>query len=244
MDGHVAFEFPDRGAPPSRTHNLTPVITSVRRHDANRFRPALEPCEDRSVPATINGVAFYDLNSNGAQDTGEGFAAGVGAALSGSGVSANTTTDANGYYEFTGLESGSYDVSFTPPPGYAVGTPSGGSTTVAIQNANDTIGVGVGLIEAGNGSGSGVPPNAPPTFVADSSALGLITPNQPFYFHKLADDSNDDVLTYSAPNLPAGLSIDATSGIISGIPTNLPPDRADHYLHGVGERRPGRHRAG
>jgi hypothetical protein len=115
----------------------------------------VEQLEDRAVPATINGVAFYDLNSNGVQDTGEGFAAGVAAALSGSGVSANTTTDASGYYEFAGLGSGSYAVSFTPPAGYAVDNPESGSALVNIQNPSDTVGIGVGLISSGSGSGSG-----------------------------------------------------------------------------------------
>lgn len=39
-----------------------PVRTSVKRN-ANRFRPLLERCEERDVPAA-SGTAFYDLNGN------------------------------------------------------------------------------------------------------------------------------------------------------------------------------------
>jgi hypothetical protein len=65
-------------------------------------------------------------------------------------------------------------------------------------------------------------PPVAPAFVANSSALRLITPDRPFYFHALADDGNDDVLSYRAVRLPVGLGIDPTSGIISGTPNGLP----------------------
>jgi hypothetical protein len=80
---------------------------------------------------TINGVAFYDLNENGVQNAGEGFAAGVSVELFGASGTLNTNTNANGYYEFTSLGSGSYAVEFTATSGWQVGTPLGGSTSVS-----------------------------------------------------------------------------------------------------------------
>ncbi len=66
------------------------------------------------MPATLSGYAFFDVNANGVQDSGEGFAEGVGVSVSpSSGSALSTTTNSSGYFEFTGLASGSYAVETT-----------------------------------------------------------------------------------------------------------------------------------
>jgi len=145
------------GGPMSRTLQHSPPPKN------NREPLRLECLEDRSVPATINGVAFYDLNNNGEQDSGEGFAAGVGARVTPpNGSPMNATTNSSGQFEFTGLASGSfsgsYAVEFTPPAGYEIGTPSGGFMTVVLEHDDDVVGIGVGVVDDGgssSGSGSG-----------------------------------------------------------------------------------------
>ena len=59
---------------------------------------------------TLGDTVWNDTNANGVQDAGETGIAGVEVTLSGP-VSATTTTDANGSYEFTGLPQGNYTVS-------------------------------------------------------------------------------------------------------------------------------------
>src|SRR5690349_23733101 len=93
-----------------------PRVTSpIRRND--RLRLLLEPLEDRTVLATINGTAFYDtVTPNGVQDEGEGPAAGIVVTLSDeSGATwMSETTDAYGWFAFTGPLLGNYQVWITP----------------------------------------------------------------------------------------------------------------------------------
>ncbi|MBU2507166.1 MAG: choice-of-anchor A family protein [Bacteroidetes bacterium] len=76
------------------------------------------PCEDDPCFSKIGNFVWHDLASatypytpNGIQDSNEPGIAGVEVQLlSGSAVVASTVTDANGYYEFAGLENGTYTV--------------------------------------------------------------------------------------------------------------------------------------
>ncbi|MBN9121086.1 MAG: hypothetical protein J0I06_18360, partial [Planctomycetes bacterium] len=109
----------------------------------------LESLEDRSVPATLSGYAFFDTNTNGVQDAGEAAAAGVGVTASpSSGAPVGATTDGSGYFALT-LSPGSYAVSYTAPIGYAAA-----GTTVVIAGDTDAIGIGGGFVGAGSGSAS------------------------------------------------------------------------------------------
>lgn len=63
----------------------------------------------------------------------------------------STTTDANGAYTFSGVESGDYEVHVTPPSGYANvsstdGTPGDGNTNVSVVDVN-VPGVDFGINE-------------------------------------------------------------------------------------------------
>jgi SdrD B-like domain/PKD domain len=75
-----------------------------------------------NVPATaaIGNFVWNDVNRNGIQDAGEPGISGVTVTLS---TGATTTTNATGFYSFTGLPTGTYSVTFTTPSGYTV-TPS------------------------------------------------------------------------------------------------------------------------
>ena len=59
-----------------------PVRMSVRACHANRAVLSLLALEDRTVP-TIGGYAYYDMNHNGSQDSGEFVAQGVAVTLTG-----------------------------------------------------------------------------------------------------------------------------------------------------------------
>jgi serine-aspartate repeat-containing protein C/D/E len=66
-------------------------------------------------PASLGDTVWYDTNRNGVQDSGEAGVAGVKVTLldaSGHAVGATITTDADGHYQFSGLQPGTYSVRF------------------------------------------------------------------------------------------------------------------------------------
>ncbi|MGB9108822.1 MAG: SdrD B-like domain-containing protein, partial [Telluria sp.] len=107
-------------------------------------------------PASIGDRVWNDANNNGVQDAGEVGMAGVSVTLLGGGAdgklsttgdntSVTTTTDANGYYQFTNLNPGSeYQVQYIKPTGYvSSGSSSGGG-------ANTSTGqTGVAVLQSG-----------------------------------------------------------------------------------------------
>ena len=71
--------------------------------------------------AALGDFVWVDSNANGIQDSGEPGLSGVTVNLldgSGNLTGKSTTTNASGYYSFTGLMPGSYGVQFTAPAGY------------------------------------------------------------------------------------------------------------------------------
>ena len=102
-------------------------------------------------PVTIGNFVWNDLNGNGVQDAGEPGIPGVTLALTGttgSGVSvtATTTTDANGYYQFT-EPPGTYAVSVVTPAGYA--PTAAGKGTVATDSNPSLRGTTPGALASG-----------------------------------------------------------------------------------------------
>ena len=68
----------------------------------------LNQLEDRTVPASISGSAFYDVNNNGSWNAPEAGAAGVQISLLPSaGSPVTTTSDSAGSYAFMALSMGS-----------------------------------------------------------------------------------------------------------------------------------------
>jgi hypothetical protein len=91
---------------------------------------------------TINGQVILDYNGNGVVDPGEPGLAGqtVFLDLNKSGqldaADPQTTTDANGFYQFTGLAPGTYTVREVASPGYTTVSPSGAFATVVVSQGN------------------------------------------------------------------------------------------------------------
>jgi hypothetical protein len=91
-------------------------------------------------PAAIGDLVWNDLNRNGVQDSGEPGIAGVTVELykcDKDVLVASTLTDANGYYLFSGLQSGSYYVKFYAPTGCFL-TPKDQGCDDAIDSDADT----------------------------------------------------------------------------------------------------------
>ena len=74
---------------------------------------------------SVGNQVWYDLNDNGSKDGAEVFAgSGITVAIldNAGKVISTTTTDSSGNYLFTGLVSGTYVISITPPSGYRSST--------------------------------------------------------------------------------------------------------------------------
>jgi len=114
-------------SPPAPTIDLpTRTVSAVL--IANDVGVQLTFTNEFVAPPTgeIGNFVWYDSNGNGIQDSGEPGIAGVPVALSGS-ASANTVTDANGAYLFSGLSAGSYTVTVGTPGGYVASPSNAGS---------------------------------------------------------------------------------------------------------------------
>ena len=80
--------------------------------------------------ASLGDRVWLDTNANGIQETGEAGIAGVTMKLTGAGadglfgtkddITATTSTNASGYYQFTGLNAGKYQVNAVAPSGYFI----------------------------------------------------------------------------------------------------------------------------
>jgi hypothetical protein len=78
----------------------TPRLAPVR---VPKPEMKVEPLEDRWMPSTISGFVYHDANGNGLFDTAEASIPGSSIQLQSSDgtVLATTTTDSNGFYQFT-----------------------------------------------------------------------------------------------------------------------------------------------
>jgi protocatechuate 3,4-dioxygenase beta subunit len=83
----------------------------------------------QTAPAAIGDRVWLDSNENGLQDTGEVGVANVTVKLldAGGAVLTTQTTDINGNYLFSGLNSGNYAVQFAPLSGYGFTTKDAGA---------------------------------------------------------------------------------------------------------------------
>lgn len=82
-------------------------------------------------PGGLSGHVFHDRNSDGVRGADEPGIVGVtvtltGKTLTGEPVTLTTTTDANGFYSFTGLKNGTYTVTETQPKDWLDGQTSQG----------------------------------------------------------------------------------------------------------------------
>ncbi len=98
--------------------------------------------------ASLGDFVWNDLNANGIQDAGEPGIPNVTVAISGGPTSKpNTTTNSSGKYSFTGLQPGTYTITFTTPSGYTQSSPANvSSNTMDMKDSDPVGGVVSGII--------------------------------------------------------------------------------------------------
>jgi predicted outer membrane repeat protein len=105
------------------------------------------PSSSAQCPATnvgsIQGDAFRDLNNDGIMNAGEPLANVPVQLLDGNGnVVATTTTNSFGHYIFTGLATGTYQVSFGIPSGYSSATTTSQNNGAPAFDSDVAVGTG------------------------------------------------------------------------------------------------------
>ena len=97
-----------------------------------------------STKASVWGSKFNDKNNNGIRDPDEPGLQGWEIKISNSTYTKTAITDSDGWYNFTGLEAGTYTVTETLKPGWSVTKPSGGSYTITLSSGETKTGIDFG----------------------------------------------------------------------------------------------------
>lgn len=99
------------GSTPYTFSQLNDAATAVNENFNEGANKGFLDCDDTQPCLNkIGDFVWHDKNVNGIQDNGEPGIEGVVVELTYGSTTVTTTTDANGYYEFTGLPNGTYSV--------------------------------------------------------------------------------------------------------------------------------------
>ena len=154
---------------------------------------------------SITGRVFSDINKNRSQDAGEIGVAGTTVTLRRAGQTDRTAkTAVDGSFLFSATAAGDFQLEVTLPPDFIPTTALVADGTLAVDRAGAvTFGIRPNL------------PNLAPVLqpIADQSAAE----GSAVSLQSVATDQDDTVLVYAATGLPAGLTIDSGSGLISGV---------------------------
>ncbi len=162
----------------------------------------------------IGDRVFNDFNGDGVQTGSEPGIAGVTVNLldASNNVIATTTTDANGFYQFTSLAPGSYTVNIVNPPGFTINTtPAAQPVTLATGQSIDTVDFGlrqapatIGNLVFQDSNGNGVQdsgePGIPNVTVILRDPIGNV----------IATTTTDTNGNYQFVNIPPGINYTVT----------------------------------
>ena len=118
-------------------------------------KPQVVPLEDRSVPASLTGTVYADVNANGSRDLGEPGLGGVTVLLNSTadGAGQAATTAADGTYSFAAVAAGGGSVTVVPGTGTSAVGPTMAPVTVAGVDGG-VVGPAFGLRTSGKASGT------------------------------------------------------------------------------------------
>ena len=116
-----------------------PVVLSAGENDTTVDAGMVDYCPP--APAAIGNFVWYDSDRDGKQDYGESGLSGVTVKLmaaDGTTVLATTTTSSSGYYQFSNLAAGTYQVYFGTKSGYELTAANQGTSDSSDSDANTT----------------------------------------------------------------------------------------------------------
>lgn len=184
--------------------------------------PEVRQLEDRSVPATLSGIVYADINGNSIHDAGEPGMTGVTVQLdlgADGKVDATTVSGAGGVYALANVPDGTHNVVIVPPSG-TVAPNNGTRTTTVTGNANvsglfipvrPTGGLSGVIFADMNGNGS-----------RDASEPGI--PNSVVNVDLFSDGTNELVTTTDTNGAFNFATVpDGTHKITATGPTNYTP---------------------
>jgi hypothetical protein len=210
--------------------NVCVTLTTANPNDLN-VDCGYVPCDGQ-----IGDFVWFDANGNGCQDAGETGIANLEVDLyAGCGATGKpimtTTTDKNGHYLFTGLCVGTYTVGFNTPAGFTRTEPNVGckDTTKPPYTADRDS-----KCNCASGTPCGVCVNLTPDsrinlnidcgYVKLPDVLCAASTGQvgvPYSSSVVAQNGCEPYVKYAiiGGSLPPGLTLNPTTGVISGIPT-------------------------
>ena len=157
-------DFKDSDADTS-TRLSGPIALSAGENEVSIDAGMVEYCPPPPVTGSIGNFVWYDCNANGKQDSGEGGLGGVTVQLmnsAGTSVLATTTTSSSGYYQFSNLNAGTYQVLFGTKSGYALTSANQGtddfkdsdadtstrlSGPIALSAGENEVSIDAGMVE-------------------------------------------------------------------------------------------------
>ncbi|MCU0704417.1 MAG: SpaA isopeptide-forming pilin-related protein, partial [Fimbriiglobus sp.] len=124
LDGKDTPGSTGGGAPQNDTLTAVPLPPGANSIN-NNFGELVPVIPPPPVPGTVSGFVYEDPNDNGVKEPGEPGIPGVIVRLSNG---ATTTTDANGFYQFSNLVPGLYTITQSQPAGFIDGKDTAGTT--------------------------------------------------------------------------------------------------------------------
>lgn len=124
--------------------NSATVTTTTAQPDANKPDTATATTTIANATNQISGTIFRDFNNNGLINGVDGGLAGIGVQLTGGALGPNgikTTTDEDGFYQFTNLVAGAYVVKRLDMPQYFLDGLEQAGTGATPANTGDSINV-------------------------------------------------------------------------------------------------------
>jgi len=215
----VGSDLSDSGDDPGGSNPDDPNDTGSSA-DSTLFDPPPLPLSE------ITGSVFIDANNNGIRELGEDGIGGVEITLEGTDTYGDpvfivTTTDANGQYQFSGLNAGTYQITETQPQGFSDGSENGSilgtlgddQYSDIVLNFGQTL-TGVTFGEQSSGT-TGFPPtfpSLPPINVANIGSLldAFASSSSPIYSGLAIGSNSNPLLLVSGRPITGGYSGDLT----------------------------------